>query len=111
MTVDKTTNSAQASIGDNVVISNLYSAGVITTATTTSIGALATDNFTVLNSRIVTGSVVLLTIVDYAGVLITNGIPVLSVDTIAAGSFNINITNAHASNGLSGVMKIAFIIL
>ena len=85
-----------------------FSAGIITTQSTASIG-LGTKKFTV-NYNIDWG-VVLLTIVDYAGTLVTNGIPVLSVDSVVSNtSFDINITNAHATNGLTGALQIAYTI-
>ena len=82
--------------------------GLITTFSESTAGA-ATTTFTVNNTGVNANSVVLLTIQNYAGTYGTNGIPVVSVNNIVAGtSFDIKISNVHATNALSGVMKIGF---
>ena len=81
--------------------------GVITTVSATTAGASASD-FVLTDGFIQTTSVVLITLLDYSGTIVTNGIPVVCVDNIAAGSCTIRIVNVHASNALSGVLKIGF---
>jgi len=85
-------------------------AGVVTTVSST-LAADASAEFTVTNSFVGTASVVIANIVDYAGTDSTNGIPVVKVDTIGTGSFKIVLSNAHATNALSGILKIGFIVV
>lgn len=85
-------------------------AGVITTVSAA--GAAGSSNaFTVNNSFVNANSVVQAWIIDYAGTFTTNGLPIVSVDTRASGSFQIVLSNAHGTNALSGVVKIGFAIL
>lgn len=83
------------------------SSGVITTFSQ-SAAASATSTFTVTNSCVVAGSVVSVTIGNYAGTYGTNGVPLATVSSVSGGSFNITIVNAHVLNALSGVLKINF---
>lgn len=85
-------------------------AGVITTVSATT-AAGSTSEFTVTNSFVSASSVVIAQIVDYTGTYGTNGLPVVSVDSVASGSFKINTSNVAPTNALSGVLKIAFIIV
>src|SRR5882724_10538348 len=84
--------------------------GVITTVSST-LAAVTTTGFTVTNSAVGANSVVIVNLVNYSGTYATNGFPVVTVDTIAAGSFVIKISNVHAANALSGVLKIGFHVL
>lgn len=84
-------------------------AGVITTESLSTAGA-ATQALAITNSKVTASSIVTATLCDYAGTLGTNGIPVITVDTVGSSSFVINVTNA-GSNALSGVLKIAFQVL
>lgn len=86
------------------------SSGIITTVSST-LAAVTSTGFTVTNTDVLSTSVVVASLVNYGGTLVTNGIPVVTVSAIAAGSFDIKITNAHASNALSGVMKISYIVV
>lgn len=81
--------------------------GVITTFTQTAATGVSVT-FTVTNSLVVAGDNVRASVVDYAGTFSTDGIPVVSVDNIIDGAFNIVISNVHAANALSGVLKIGF---
>lgn len=86
--------------------------GVITTvADVSSITAQTVATFTVTNDSVLATSVVSATVVDYAGTYATNGLPVVNVDNIGAGSFDIIVINAHDTNSLSatGTLKISFI--
>lgn len=86
------------------------SSGVITTVSATTAGA-AISTFTLTNQYIKADSVVLVVVENYAGTYATNGLPYVTVGTVAAGSCVINIVNCHASNALSGVLKIAYLIV
>jgi hypothetical protein len=68
----------------------------------------ATDIITVTNTKIVAGTTVRANLIDYSGTFSTNGIPVVNIDAIntGAGTCVINISNAHAANALSGVVKV-----
>ena len=94
------------SITTSVIIN--ASSGVITTVSST-LAAQANATFTVTNNTIVAASVVNVSLGTYSGTFGTNGTPLVSVPTVAAGSFSITIYNAHASNALSGTLKIHFI--
>ena len=82
--------------------------GIITTVSATTAG-LAASTFTVTNSSMTsaTGNVEAY-ICDYAGTVITNGVPSVYVRNRAVGSFDIVIYNAHATNALSGILNIGF---
>lgn len=84
--------------------------GVITTFSQ-SAAAEVTVSFTVNNSTVAATDKIVATITNYAGTYSTNGIPVLSVGSVAAGSFVINISNTHSANALSGALKISFVVL
>lgn len=84
--------------------------GVITTVSATTAGA-AVSTFTVNNSLVLSTSRVLAVIENYAGTYATAGLPSIAVGSVSAGSFTITIMNNHASNALSGVLKIAFLVL
>lgn len=86
------------------------SAGIITTVSST-LAAETTAEFTVTNSSVSASSVVLVSVADYSGTYGTNGIPVVSVDTIGAGSFKVDLTNTHGTNALNGIVKIAYLVV
>lgn len=96
-----------SSITTGVTLSQ--ASGVITTVSST-LAAVTDAKFTVTNTYCTSSSIVLVSLVNYSATLGTNGIPVVSVGSIANGSFDIHITNAHASAALAGVMKIAFLV-
>ena len=84
-------------------------AGVITTQAA-SAAAGAVQAFTFSNQYINADSVVIVSVVDYAGTITTNGLPFVTVDSIAAGSCVIRVCNAHGTNALSGALQIAFLV-
>ena len=107
------------SLGDGVVTQDTSvttgvtlnaSSGVITTFSQSALAG-ATSTFTVTNSCVVAGSVVGVTVGNYAGTYGTNGIPLATVSAISAGSFDVTIINGHALNALSGVLKLNFTVL
>jgi len=81
--------------------------GLITCFTSTLAAATAVT-FTVSNSAVDADSVILLGIVGYSG---TTGFPVARVNNCIAGtSFDIVVTNVHASAALNGILKIGFML-
>lgn len=84
--------------------------GVITTQAATT-AADATSSFTLNNAYITAGSVVLVALGDYSGTIVTNGIPQVNADAVAAGSCTINISNSHGANALNGTLKLHFVVI
>lgn len=82
-------------------------AGVITTVSLTNAAGISTS-FTVNNSDVEAGSQVSANVQGYSGTVTTNGIPYAWVDTVAAGSFVVRVTNLGAANALAGTVKIGF---
>lgn len=80
--------------------------GVITTVSST-LAAGANASFTVTNSKCFSDSVVMLTVDDSASA----GLAKLNVQTIANGSFVVNITNIHGANAFNNVIKIHYSII
>jgi len=77
---------------------------ITTVALTTAAGA--EERFTVTNSTVAaTDTIILGTTYDGAGT------PMLSVQKIAAGAFDVVITNAHATNALNALMVINFAVI
>lgn len=97
------------SIATTVVVTG--SAGNIVTFTTGTVAGNATISIPVTNPAVTTTSVIILTVNDYSGAVGTNGVPVLNVDTVTAGGFSIFLSNAHASNSISGTFRIGYLIL
>ena len=82
--------------------------GLITCFTST-LAALTSVTFTVANSAVDADSIILVGVVDYAG---RNGGPVVCrTDNIVAGtSFDVVVSNLHATVALNGVYKIGFVL-
>ena len=96
----------QATSATTAVTANGAS-GEITTFNET-LATLTSLVFTVNNNSVDADSVVLIGIVNYSGVWITNGVPLVVVNNRVAGtSFDIRISNIGA-NALNGVLKIVF---
>lgn len=79
--------------------------GQITTVALTT-AAAAEERFTVTNSSVAAADVIALS-TTYAG----NGTPMLSVVAVAAGSFDVVVTNVHASAALNALMVINFAVI
>lgn len=79
--------------------------GQITTVALTT-AAAAEERFTVTNSAVAATDVVVLG-TTYNGA----GTPMLSVQKIAAGAFDVVITNVHAANALDALMVINFAVI
>lgn len=77
----------------------------VTTAAVTSATA------TVTNSAATTSSLINVDVNGYSGTWVTNGIPIVSVDSSANGSFVLRVTNVHATNALNGTLKVYFSIV
>ncbi|MEK9152423.1 MAG: hypothetical protein AAB692_03590, partial [Patescibacteria group bacterium] len=86
--------------------------GVITPFGTYTTAARTADaGYTVTNSAVAATSVVIARVTDYSGTYGSAGIPDVIVDTVAAGSFHIRVTNVDGTNALNGTIKIAFTVL
>lgn len=106
MSIDKGTVTQITSVTTGVTVS--ANAGVITTFSQ-SAAAGASATFAVTNTKVSTTSVVLVSIVNYAG---TTGIPIVRVNGGAGdGTFNVLVRNVHASEALNGVLTISFLVL
>jgi len=81
--------------------------GLITTFNATTAG-LAASTFTVTNSSTSATANVEAYITDYAGTILTNGVPSVIVKNRTATTFDIVIVNTHATNALNGVLTIGF---
>lgn len=109
VTITKSTVTQATDINTAVTLN--ASAGVITTVTPDTL-AQVSDTFTVNNTSVLATSVVIAHIVDYGGAYGTNGLPVVNVDNIAAGSFDIVILNADMDTALGvGPLQIAITVL
>lgn len=97
------TVSQATSITTGVTLNKLT--GQITTQAA-STAAAAEDTFTVTNSQVTAKDVVVLS-TTYAGA----GTPVVYCSKVAAGSFNITISNLHASAALDAALVINFVVL
>ena len=93
-----------ASVTTGVTING--SSGVITCFTSTQAAAAAAPaTFTVTNPAVTPTSAVVASVAGYAG---TTGTPQVRTNAIAAGSFDIIVTNVHPTAALNGVVKVAF---
>lgn len=93
------------SIATGVAFTNGNS-GVITTFSAVT-AADAVSVFTVTHPSVLTTSVVLANIVNYAG----TGLPCIAVKNLTNGTFDIAIQNGAAAAALNNVLKIGFVVL
>lgn len=94
----------QITSSSTAVTLNKVTGQITTVALTTA--AAAEERFTVTNSAVAaTDAIVLGTTYDGAGT------PMLSVQKIAAGAFDVVITNVHAANALNAAMVINFTVI
>lgn len=82
-------------------------AGVITTVSNPSIGAGAEATFTVTNSLADATDVILVSVATQ----FTDGLVIAAVTTVAAGSFNITLTNVSAAAVSAGAAVINYVIV
>jgi hypothetical protein len=88
-------------------VTALGEVGLITCFTSTLAAATAVT-FTVNNTAVDADSAVFVQITNYSG---TTGFPVVRVNNCVAGtSFDIVVTNVHASAALNGVLTICFML-
>ena len=82
---------------------------------TTTLGAELSTSFVVTNSEYTAGTgadVIQVTLYGYSGTYGGNGIPVINIEgALSTGSFNIQISNAHSNNALSGSLRIGVHII
>jgi hypothetical protein len=81
---------------------------VVTTALTNAAGA--NFAYTINNNLVTAASVIDCTLQAYSGTYTTNGIPIIVSCVPGAGSFIVNLGNAHGANALNGTVKIGFVI-
>jgi hypothetical protein len=109
-TISTLTLSSKGAVTQQSAITNAVevnaASGIITTVSAAT-AAHSFSTFTVTNSSVAAGSIVIASIIDYAG---TTGNPSVLVEEIAAGSFKIAISNGGTAV-LNGVLKIAFIVI
>jgi hypothetical protein len=84
-------------------------AGRITTVALTTAANTVEAPFTVTNSYVAADSVVIATISGYSGSTITNDLPQVYIDDVAAGSFKVIVGNGGAGT-LDGTVTISFVI-
>lgn len=84
--------------------------GIATTGTLSTAGA--TDaSYVINNSSVTTSSLIACTDQGYSGTLVTNGYPVIMSCVPGSSTITVHITNTHATNALSGTVKIGFAVL
>lgn len=108
VTYTKGTETQQTDITTAVTLNT--ASGVITTQAANA-AAQGTNTFTVNNSTVLATSIVMVSILTYAG---TAGLPMVFVDNLTAGSFDVVITNVDESTGgaaLDGAFTIGFVVL
>jgi len=89
----------------------LNSAKGIITSFASTLAAGASSRFTVTNTYATAASQILVSVIDYSGTFTTNGLPIVAIDTRAAGSFDIILANAHLLNALAGTVGIQYEIV
>lgn len=81
--------------------------GIVTTFTPSTAG-LAATTFTVTNNLATASSNIEAYVTEYGGTVITDGLPYVFVKNKTAGTFDIIVYNAHATNALATSLKIGF---
>ena len=101
------TSSAAGTASSNAVTLNADLCVITSESLTTAAGA--SQAITLTNNKIVAGTTVRASLVDYSGTFSTNGNPIAVVDAINTtnGTCNIVIINApNSTNALSGTVKV-----
>lgn len=104
MTYIPNTATAGDGSGGSVTMNTLN--GVISCGTLTN-AAVTAFAVTLTNSKILSTSTITPTI-QYAGTLVTAGIPIVQIASISTGSCVFNVLNIGLVNALSGIVKIHF---
>lgn len=107
VTVPKVIKSTVTQLVDASTAVTLNAAAGIVTTFTETVAANGTQAFTVNNSYVGAGTIVLASVQDYAG---TTGLPSVIVDNIAEGSFQVVVQNG-GSAALNGVLKVSFLVI
>jgi hypothetical protein len=108
--INQKANYAQGTnITTAVTITNAESAFQITTQAA-SAATTATQSFTVNNASVLASSYIFCQLESYSGTPLTNGIPIISINTIAGGSFVVSIHN-YGANALSGTFVLKFLVV
>ena len=103
--IDRATDVTQITSITTTVISHGYSGQITTVASTLAANTAAA--FTVTNNLATANSIIIPAILDYGGA----GVPTVSIDTRAAGSFQIRIVNGHDTAALNALLVIGYVIL
>lgn len=90
------------------VTANASSILLTTQAATTTAGG--TSTITITDDRVAADSIIFATIVDYANTIGAAALPIVVVDNVAAGSFDLVIHN-EGSGALDAVLKIAIEVI
>jgi hypothetical protein len=104
ITLEKGTVTQITDINTAVILSNKQ--GIISSSAT-ALPADTTGTFTVTNTTVLSNSIILTNIVNYAG----TGEPIVSRTNVSAGSFDIFVRNVDSINALSTSMDIGFVVL
>ena len=95
------------SIGTAVTVNGLAAAGLISHFTSTAAAGVSTE-FNVIHTGVEADDMIIVSIADGNA---TTGIPSATVSAVEIGSFNITITNLHASAAFNGVITVRWAIL
>lgn len=98
------TMSASSVAGFASVICDGSACQVTFTGLTTAAATTATAVIT--NRNVTANSLVHVTIQSYTGTWVTNGCPIVVVNTVTNGSVTLRLTNIHATNALSGTLVV-----
>jgi hypothetical protein len=98
-------------VGDAAATLNKIAGQITITGATYGANACSPD-FTLTNSLCAaSGAVVKMQVAHYAGTMFTNGVPSVGSITPAVGSWTFKLCNTHASQALSGNVKVNFLVL
>lgn len=81
--------------------------GRIVTVNTT-LAPNSSTQFIVNSDKIGANSYVMMSMENYSGVYITNGVPICNIGTVVFGGFVVHVTNIHPTNALNGVITLIF---
>lgn len=107
--VGKADYSQLTSITTAVPITGGESAFQITTQTAAT-ATTASDSFDITNTAILASSYIVVQMVSYSGVPLTDGVPVWTIDVTGAGAATVTVSN-YGANALDGTFVLRFIVL
>ena len=87
--------------------------GIISTVSeSTLLAASSSATFTVINSTVTSTSIVFINLQSYVtGAYGTNGFPVINVQSVSNGAFQVTVSNVHPTNALSGQLVFSYLII